>query len=1138
MEWHKHKGNRKFSSNPAGALNKAASSTSTNNSNWRNSNTKQNGSKAKATEIDQSSGSDREETLNSIPGPDPVFMTLDINGTPVELEVDTGSRDTIIPKSVWCRIGCPVLQSTGDIIAYGKSKVPALGRCDVEVTFRNQSATLSLIVSDLKSETSLLGRTWIDTFSCVHYDTTPLHHLTTSGLESLLREYSDLFAESTDSIKGVKATLHVKPNATFKQFRARPVPFALHAKLDAELNRLESAGIIEKVDIAPKGTTPVVPVVKPNGTVRLCGDFKVSVNKIIDPQQYPMPRTDELLQAMAHGTCFSKIDLSDAYLQVEIDEASKPFLVITTHKGLYRYNRLPFGVSAAPAIFQSVMDQIIQGLPATRAYLDDVSVTGVNATSHLANLRALFDRFRKYGVHLKRSKCEFMTDLMVYLGHQVSSNGTQPVESKCEAIARMPAPTNLKELESFLGMVQFYGSYIQNLSTITGPLNELRKKGVFWKWTPKCENAFNSLKSALQSRQVLAYFDETLRVGLATDASEYGIGAVLFHMYPDGTERPIQYASKTLTPAERNYAQIEKEALSIIFGVRKFQKFLYGRHFLLRTDHKPLIKIFGPHSETSSTALGRLQRWALYLGSFEYDIEHKPGTENATADGLSRLPLPDSTPTLDASVLKLHDEVLRSIPVQSVEISRTTAHDTTLSQVLRYIQDGWPDISDPSVREIIKPYFDRQHELTVQHGCILWGLRVVIPAGLRGRILSTLHETHTGMVKTKAIARTRVWWPSIDRDIEEQCRSCSSCMAISKDPTKAPLHSWEYPDTPWSRIHIDFAGPFLGHMWLIYVDAYSKYSGVIRMKNTIAAETTDKLINLFAQFGLPKQIVSDNGVQFTSGEFDEFCKRYGIHHIRSAPYHPATNGEAERFVQTFKHGMKAMAEDSRSLTQRLQFFLLSYRTSPHSTTGRPPAELLFGRNIRTPLDLVLPDPRRQPLQAQAAQKKAHDFTSKSRQFNEGDLVFARWYVGPAKWRAGTIIRQTGPLSYNVQVGTELVHKHVDQLLARNSNPPAQTHDEEVAAKDQVIIEEEMRLAQLKPVQTAREPSRLSVSKPPIFQEQAKPDSSTVEATVKTAPLTAKESPPTTRELRPRGNLKASTRFDDEYSGLGSKKSHK
>ena len=226
--------------------------------------------------------------------------------------------------------------------------------------------------------------------------------------------------------------------------------------------------------------------------------------------------------------------------------------------------------------------------------------------------------------------------------------------------------------------------------------------------------------------------------------------------------------------------------------------------------------------------------------------------------------------------------MLNSVAVQSVEISRITAHYTTLSQIDRYIQDGWPDLSDPSVREIIKSYFDRQHELTVQHGCILWCLRFVIPAGLRGRILNTLHETHTGMVKTKAIARTRVLWPSIDRDINEQCRSCSSCMAISKDSTKAPLQSWEYSDTLWSRFHIDFAGPFLRHMLLIYVDAYSKYSGVIWMKNANAAETIDKLINLFAQFGLPNQIASDNGVLFTSGEFDEFCKRYKIYHIHSA----------------------------------------------------------------------------------------------------------------------------------------------------------------------------------------------------------------------------------------------------------------
>ena len=221
-------------------------------------------------------------------------------------------------------------------------------------------------------------------------------------------------------------------------------------------------------------------------------------------------------------------------------------------------------------------------------------------------------------------------------------------------------------------------------------------------------------------------------------------------------------------------------------------------------------------------------------------------------------------------------------------------------------------------------------------------------------------------------------------------------------------------------------------------------------------ETIEKLINHFAQFGLPKQIVSDNGVQFTSANFDEFVKRYGIQHIRSAPYHPATNREAERFVQTFKRALKAMVNNPRFLTQRVQIFLFGYRTAPHSTTGRPPAELLFNRNIRAPIDLVLPKTRRKPLQAQAAQQRAHDSASDERDFNEGDLVFARWYHGPSKWRAGEVIERTGPLSYDVQVGNELVHKHVDQLLNRRAYPPARAFNEEIAEENGGAIKESER----------------------------------------------------------------------------------
>lgn len=514
--------------------------------------------------------------------------------------------------------------------------------------------------------------------------------------------------------------------------------------------------------------------------------------------------------------------------------------------------------------------------------------------------------------------------------------------------------------------------------------------------------------------------------------------------------------------------------------------------------------------------------------------------DNAAADGLSRLPLPDTTSTLDSSVLKLHQELLDLLPVQAEEVARTTAHDVALCQVLRYIQDGWPELLGPELRDILKPYFDRKDELTTQNGCIMWGLRVVIPAVLRRRVIALLHETHTGMVKTKAVARSRVWWPAIDKDIEETCRACSSCAEIAKDPAKAPLHSWEYPDTPWSRIHIDFAGPFLGHLWLIYVDAHSKYAGVIKMGRTDATETIDKLINLFAQFGLPKQIVSDNGVQFTSGEFDAFCKRYGIHHIRSAPYHPATNGEAERFVQTFKRGLKAMENDPRSLTQKLQLFLLSYRSAPHATTGRPPAELLFGRNIRAPIDLVYPDLRRKPLQAQAAQQRAHDSTTRILEFNEGDAVFARWYHDPAKWRAGIILKQTGPLSYEVQVGNELVHKHVDQLLQRNDKPIGRTHEEEMATEDQAIMEGYgLNPLAAKPEPTLKIPVPLAteVTQPPAAGH-SQPDSELAADFPREEPVVRpaeKDPTPPARVLRPREILKPRMRFDEEFGGRGSQR---
>ena len=319
-------------------------------------------------------------------------------------------------------------------------------------------------------------------------------------------------------------------------------------------------------------------------------------------------------------------------------------------------------------------------------------------------------------------------------------------------------------------------------------------------------------------------------------------------------------------------------------------------------------------------------------------------------------------------------------------------------------------------------------------------MKVVVPQSCQKKVLEELHTSHPGIVKMKSLARIHVWWPSIDQHITNMVQNCTACQSERNKPATALLHPWSWPDRPWMRIHVDFAGPFQGAMFMIVVDAHSKWLEVIPMSSTTTEKTIAVLRNLFASYGLPEQLVSDNGPQFTASDFGNFMRANGIKHIRTAPYHPASNGEAERFVQTFKHSLKAAKNDGGTLHQKLTRFLLTYRSTPHSTTGVSPAELFLKRQLRTRLDLLRPSLERKVADQQDQQKSYHDAHSKDRKFVIGETVLAQSLHGDPKWVKGTIIEQTGPVSYKVKVGDRIWRRHVDQLLNTGQEPEEQNDD--------------------------------------------------------------------------------------------------
>ena len=443
-------------------------------------------------------------------------------------------------------------------------------------------------------------------------------------------------------------------------------------------------------------------------------------------------------------------------------------------------------------------------------------------------------------------------------------------------------------------------------------------------------------KALLTSTSFLAHFDSNLPIVLACDASAYGIGAVLAHRMPDGTERPIGYVSRTLSKTEQHYSQLEKEGLSCVFGVKKFYAYLLGHPFQLITDHKPLLSLFRENHPSSPQASARIKRWALFLSLFEYTISFRCTTAHSNADALSRLPLQEIPAEVELPPeLVLLVEHLGESPVTVKDIATWTRRDPVLSKVLQYVLQGWP-VS--TAEDNLKPFLVKRDELSVLQDCLVWGSRVIFPQPGRNSVLQQLHEGHPGMCRMKSLARMYVW---MDADVETSVRHCQSCQRVQSMPPVSPLSPWKWPSRPWTRLHLDFAGPFENRMFLVLIDAHSKWIETFPTSSSTSSIVIQHLRSVFSQFGIPETIVTDNGTCFVSDEFEEFLKSNGIRHFTSAPHHPASNGLAERAVQTIKQGLRK--EAGGDIHSRLAKILFAYWLAPQSTTGTSPAELLLGR---------------------------------------------------------------------------------------------------------------------------------------------------------------------------------------------------
>lgn len=710
------------------------------------------------------------------------------------------------------------------------------------------------------------------------------------------------------------------------------------------------------------------------------------------------------------------MDLASGYWQMNVCEKDKPKTAFATHRGLYQFKRMPFGLANSPASFERLMEIVLTGLQWERClvYLDDVIVFGRSFDETLKNLTVVFERLRSANLKLKPKKCVLFEKEVSYLGHIVSEEGVKCDPGKLNAIKDWPTPTNISDVRSFLGIASYYRKFISNFSTTAFPLTNLTRKNQKFVWSEQCEECFKSLKNALISAPVLSYPTRDDPFILDTDASGYGIGAVLSQVQ-DGEERVIAYGSKTLSKTQMRYCTTFRELLAAVVFVKHFKHYLYGRPFLLRTDHSSLTWL-----KNFKDPEGMVARWISVLETFDFEIKHRKGVLHGNADALSRRPRrsckrdacpqcgPDGNSDCHAPVSAVvkatknralqrnqqrdiaDDTVGREDDSQELQPNEILSNwlqqwtnnqlqdlqheDQTIRSAIDIIQTSGEtkprmETSNPELKTLLK-----QWELLTVENSLLWRRwenedgsshkQFVTPTQIRQEILQHLHDSrtasHFGRDRTLAKVRERFYWPGMTDDIARWCQTCLPCQQRKPGPGrgKAPMrHCHVYG--PMECIAIDLMGPLPitdnGNQYIMVVsDYFSKWTEAYPLKEHCAQTVADKLVTEFiCRFGTPYRIHTDQGREFESKLFAGMCELLEISKTRTTPYHPQSDGMVERYNRTLQQTLSMFVNENHDdWDDHLPYVTMAYRACVHESTKCSPNLLMLGRETALPIDII------------------------------------------------------------------------------------------------------------------------------------------------------------------------------------------
>lgn len=862
----------------------------------------------------------------------------------------------------------------------------------------------------------------------------------TDALRHLLESFSDIFDISATAMGQALSVTHRIDTGDAPPIRRRPyrVSHAERQVINAEVAKMLAKDIIEP-SYSP-WASPVVLVKKKDGSWRFCIDYR-HLNKITKKDVYPLPRIDDALDCLHGAKFFSSIDLRSGYWQIAVDAQDREKTAFVTPDGLYQFKVMPFGLCNAPATFERMMDALLHGFKWSTClcYLDDVIVFSPTFSAHLADLSQILSLFRHAGLQLNSSKCRFARRQITILGHVVNSTGVHPDPDKIRAVEHFPLPRSCNDVRSFLGLCSYFRRFVEGFADLARPLTDLLKKDVTFFWGPNQDRAFTTLISKLTTSPVLAHFDVAAPTELRTDASGYGIGAVLSQRQ-SGQDRVIAYASRLLSTPERNYSITERECLALVWAIGKFRPYLYGRTFTVVTDHHALCWLSSLKDPT-----GRLGRWALRLQEYDYTVLYKSGRLHKDADCLSRYPVgPCDNPSIhgDADLFSLS---------AFAHMGEEQRRDAELRSLIARIRST---PSDPPLRRFVL-HNDTLYRRTFNPAGP--DLVLVVPKHLRTAVLQELHDLptagHLGVTRTYDRVRHRFFWPRLHRSVRRYVGACDACQRRKRPTTLSAgmLQPIDVPPEPFYRVGLDLLGPFpeshAGNRWVaVATDYATRYAITRALPTSTATDVADFLLTeVILRHGAPHQLLTDRGRCFLSKVVDDILRSCSTKHKLTTAYHPQTNGLTERLNRTLTD-MLAMyvSPDHRDWDVALPYVTFAYNSSRHDTAGYSPFYLLYGREPHLPLDTLLPPSAAPPseyaheaiaradharqlarsrlLASQTSQQESYNRRHRTVSFSPGSLVLL-WtpsrrlglsekllsrYVGPYR-----VLRQVTAVTYEI-----------------------------------------------------------------------------------------------------------------------------